>query len=130
MLVTERLKAARKECKLTQQQVADILHVDRSTYAYYELGTTTPSVDKLIMLAALFKTDVSWLLGDDIPKNVWRAPENDISLKMQIKERRITELSKDERKLIGLFRVAAKNGNSKEILNILSETVGKTNGEK
>lgn len=129
MLITERLKAARKECKLTQQQVADLLNVDRSTYAYYELGTTMPPVDKLLVLAAIFKTDISWLLGEDIPKNVFRSPESILTLKAQIKERKIIDLNKEERKLIALYRVAAKNGNKDEIIELLMNVVKNNENE-
>jgi len=44
------LKQHRKALGLTQQQVAQALHIDRSTYAYYELGRCSPS----IMMAAKF----------------------------------------------------------------------------
>ena len=46
----ENLKAARKELKLTQQDVADALGVCRTAIAHYENGTTLPytkSIDKL-----------------------------------------------------------------------------------
>lgn len=129
MIITERLKAARKACKLTQQQVADILGIDRSTYAYYELGTTTPSLDNLLSIAAVLKTDLDWLIGSDIEKDVWHAPENDLTLKLHIKERHIIDLSKDERKLIGLFRLAVKNGNQNDLFDILSKAAVKTDNE-
>ena len=123
MIVIERLKCARKACCFTQQQVADLIGVDRSTYAYYELGTTTPSLDKLILLADVFKTDIDWFIGTDIRKNVWSSPENVLSLKQQIKERQLGELSKDERKLVGLYRLALKNGNDKTLIDTLFKAV-------
>ncbi len=127
MIVTERLKSARKACNFTQQQVADLIGVDRSTYAYYELGTTTPSLDKLVLIAAVFKTDIDWFIGTDLKKNVWSSPENTLSLKQQIKERQLGELSKDERKLIGLYRLALKNGNDKALIDALCELSGTNN---
>ncbi len=129
MIVIERLKSARKACCFTQQQVADLIGVDRSTYAYYELGTTTPSLDKLILLADVFKTDIDWFIGTDIRKNVWSSPENVLSLKQQIKERQLGELSKDERKLVGLYRLALKNGNDKTLIDTLFKAVNDHNEE-
>lgn len=41
-------------CGLTQQAVADALHVNRATYTYYETGKTTPSVERLGKIAAIF----------------------------------------------------------------------------
>ncbi len=129
MLMTERLKAARKECKLTQQQVADILGVDRSTYAYYELGVSNPSIENLIALSAVFKTDVQWLVGADKPNDAFCAPENEFLIKKAVKEQLMAELSKEERQLVALYRIADLNGNNKEIFRILKEAAEKTNDE-
>ena len=38
------LKFYRHECGLTQQQVADRLKIERSTYTYYETGKTKPDI--------------------------------------------------------------------------------------
>ena len=32
-----------EKMEMSQQQVADLLHIDRSTYGYYELDKTQPS---------------------------------------------------------------------------------------
>ncbi len=130
MIITERLKAARKACQLTQQQVADILGIDRSTYAYYELGTSNPSLENLVSLAAVFNTDIEWFIGSDIKKEAWHSPENELSLKLHIKERHIGDLSKDERKLVALFRLAEKNGKQKDLIDILSKAAIKDEDEK
>ena len=49
-MVAENLKNIRKEHKLTQQDIANVLGIDRSTYAFYETGKTTPSVNTLYKL--------------------------------------------------------------------------------
>ena len=41
------LKYYRHECGLTQQQVADRLKIERSTYTYYETGKTKPDISRL-----------------------------------------------------------------------------------
>ena len=46
-LTGKRLKALRKLLDLSQGQVAAVLNVDRSTYAYYELGWSHLSAEKL-----------------------------------------------------------------------------------
>ena len=44
------LKYYRHECGLTQQQVADRLKIERSTYTYYETGKTKPDINTLIKM--------------------------------------------------------------------------------
>lgn len=121
MLMTQRLKAARKECKLTQQQVADILGVDRSAYAYYELGVSNPSIENLIALSAIFRTDIRWLIGADRTDETFCVPENEFALVKAVKEKQMTELSKDERQLVALYRLAGVYGNREEIFRVLKE---------
>lgn len=58
------LKILRNNCSLTQQQVADVLHLDRSTYAYYERGTTEPDLKSIRKLAVIFGVDPAVLLPD------------------------------------------------------------------
>ena len=53
----------RRAEKLTQRQVADRLSIDRSTYAYYEIGKRVPSLERLVALCELFETDPNTLLG-------------------------------------------------------------------
>lgn len=59
------LRTLRTKCGLTQLQVADALHLDRSTYAYYERGTTEPDLKGLKKLSAVFNVDPTFLLPDE-----------------------------------------------------------------
>ena len=52
-----------RECLgLTQEQVAQALHIDRSTYAYYELGRSNPSLEAIVRLANIFGVTTDALL--------------------------------------------------------------------
>lgn len=57
------LYSLRKARELTQQQVADRIGVDRSTYAFYEKSTTRPSYEVLTALARLYDVSFAYLLG-------------------------------------------------------------------
>ena len=59
-LTAGRLKALRKRRGLSQSQVAAALRIDRSTYAYYELGRTPLPAEKLVFLALYYRV---FLLG-------------------------------------------------------------------
>ena len=56
------LKYYRHECGLTQQQVADRLKIERSTYTYYETGKTKPDINTLIKIAKVFNINYTQLL--------------------------------------------------------------------
>ena len=48
------LRRFRLKCGLTQQAVADALHVHRATYSYYESGKTLPDFQQLGRIAKVF----------------------------------------------------------------------------
>ena len=62
---TQNLRRARKAAGLTQQQLADRLHVTRQSVSSWELGRTEPDFETTEKLAAVFGTSVSSLLGEE-----------------------------------------------------------------
>ncbi len=62
-MFAENLRTLRKNFKLTQQEVADILGIDRSTYTFYEAGKSTPSKENIIKLCDIFNVTVGYLFG-------------------------------------------------------------------
>lgn len=69
MALAQRLKYYRKALKLTQQQVADALGIQRSAYAYYETDKSTPKLNTLRDLAKIFNVTVDSLLGNEEDDN-------------------------------------------------------------
>ena len=61
------LRGIREKFGYTQQQIADVLCIDRSTYSYYETGKTRPDLATLVTLAEIFQTTVDGLLGTAAP---------------------------------------------------------------
>ena len=120
MLDKDRLKMCRKECKLTQQQVADLIGVDRSAYAYYELGVSSPSVENLFRLASIFKVDAQWLMGISADTDSLKSPEGGLKLLKAVKEKNITELSKEERQFVALYRLANAKGKSEQMVQAIN----------
>lgn len=59
----ERLVRLRKEKKLTQKDIADILNISRSAYAGYEIGRRVPEYSTLEKLANLFDVPIDFLVG-------------------------------------------------------------------
>ena len=58
-----KLRALRQKNGWTQKQMAEMLHINRSTYAYYETGATQPDLDMLCRIARLFDVSLDDLLG-------------------------------------------------------------------
>lgn len=52
-----------RECSgFTQQEIAEQLSVDRSTYAYYEAGKTEPSLQNLLKLCEFYNLEITDLI--------------------------------------------------------------------
>lgn len=63
-MLKTRLKEIRKECKLTQKQVAAKLGITESTYCGYETGKRQPDLQRVSELAKIFHVSVDYLLGN------------------------------------------------------------------
>lgn len=63
--LSNKIKNLRKQKKQTQQNIADLLGVRRSTYGEYERGKILPPMDKLKVLADHFNVTVDYLIGNE-----------------------------------------------------------------
>lgn len=104
--IGKNLRILREKCGYTQQQLANVLNVDRSTYSYYESGKTTPDISSLLLLSQVFSISLADLLGrDDFPPML-----NDSSAGRGSSKRvtdnnsHIYDLKKEELQLIAFFR--------------------------
>lgn len=61
----KRLREVRKSKKLTQQQIADEIGVNRGSYSNWEKGKREPSFENLVKLADLLDVSLDWLFGRD-----------------------------------------------------------------
>ena len=60
--LVKNLKDYREDADLSQQKVADKLHMERSTYTYYENGKTIPDIFTIIKLAKIFNVSLARLI--------------------------------------------------------------------
>ena len=65
-MLHENLQALRKAKGLSQEELAERIHVVRQTVSKWEKGLSVPDADLLIRLADALDTSVSALLGDTI----------------------------------------------------------------
>ena len=78
---TKTLKKLRKEHNLTQSDVAQLIGIDRSTYAYDERGATKPDFECLLKICKIYNIDISALtnmfLNDESTNIVFKTIDND-----------------------------------------------------
>lgn len=128
-----KLKYYRDNCELSQQQVANILNIDRSTYTYYETGKTTPSASMLLKISKIFNVPCAVFLecinqelslnskvadsanGRDIP-DFYEDSFDD----------KIYSLSKDEKDVVIAYRML-DDSNKQEIMRMIDKMVKDTN---
>lgn len=78
----ERLKLLRTNAKLTQQEIASRLGVERSTYVKYERGSSDPPSSTLVRLADMFDVSVDYILGHDASRSAPPSPVTSAELSM------------------------------------------------
>ena len=78
MTLGEKIKEARKQCGLSQEQLAEKMAVSRSAVAKWEANNGLPDVENLKTLATLLNVSIDYLLdiGAPIDTGVIREPYN------------------------------------------------------
>lgn len=73
----QRIKTARRDAKLTQDQVADTLGISRAAVAQWEAtrpeNRTAPSRDNLALFAKMANVSLGWLMDDSLSADPTRA---------------------------------------------------------
>ena len=68
-MIYTRMKDLREDKDWTQREMAEMLHISRSSYSAYENGTNAFPIEILKSLATLYNTSVDYLLElTDNPK--------------------------------------------------------------
>lgn len=90
------LKKYRNQSGYTQQQIADLLGIDRSTYSYYETGKSLPDIKNISKLLKILDVSYNELLESN---------ENlDLVGDIVSKDSYISSLTEDENKLLVNYR--------------------------
>lgn len=78
----DRLKKLRESKKLSQQQLAEKLNINRSTYARYELNQTQPDYETLQRLADFYDVSTDYILTG-INTKLTEKDERDVAKRME-----------------------------------------------
>lgn len=106
--IHERLRELRTKFGYTQNQIAKLLNIDRSTYAYYETGKTQPDITTLLVLSQIYNLSISELLADEsVPKYVADRGYVSDYIRGRKNSSHIYNLSPPEKDLVGAFRTCS-----------------------
>lgn len=126
-----KLKYYRDNCELSQQQVANILNIDRSTYTYYETGKTTPSASMLLKLSKIYNVPCAVFLecinqelelNSKVADSITKGGIS--SLYEESMDDKIYSLTKDEKDVVIAYRLL-DNNKKEELRKIIDELVKK-----
>ncbi len=118
-----RLALLRASHGMSQEQVAGVLSVSRSTYSYYESGKCAPSLDTLRSLIRLLcPTSPSYLLLMDQPTTETTLPPvlHDGEAIDEDRPIPMDELTKDEKQILAFYRVFSE-AQKKKLLSVCIE---------
>ncbi len=125
MHLRENLKRFRILNGLTQQQVADLLGIERTAYASYELGRTGMSISNLCKLAKYFGVSLDEMVYSEpgVSTNYQPSVASDnCPMLFRGECRDIGYITRDERYFIMLYRASDKK---EEVLRFLGKTLEK-----
>lgn len=110
------LKKFRENSGYTQQQMADALNIDRSTYAYYETGKTNPSLGTLMKIKDILNVSLEDLLESEGKSKRFFDSVDDIE-----NFDKVYELNKKEKSLVSLYRSFSPDVQDKILENVSKE---------
>lgn len=64
------IKAARKESKISQLEMSDLLNISRQSYIDIENGTRVPRSDILFNISSITKKDITFFYNECHPSNI------------------------------------------------------------
>ena len=103
-MLSENLKALRKQNGMSQEVMAQQLNVVRQTVSKWEQGLSVPDAQMLTRIAELFEVPVSSLLGESIEENV---NINEIAVQLAVLNQQLAARRGRTRKIVRIVLIAA-----------------------
>ena len=93
MMFGERLRALRKQARLTQEDVAKALRIHRTTYNRYEAGMVSPDQQGLVQLAEMFGVTVDYLLGrEEVTSADGLSDSDGEAIRLSVQEKQLVQM--------------------------------------
>ena len=99
-----KLLSLRKEFKMTQDDVANILGMSRTSFSKYENGNTNPPLPVLRKLADIYNVGLEYLIFDENTTIRVNDSSEEDENSAEFAFSRITELRPIEKEIVGKFR--------------------------
>lgn len=95
------LKQLRLEKNLSQQKLADILHISQQSVYKYENDITMPDIETLINIANFFETSIDYIVGQtNIPHKIEDRTDYSLNTSEQNLINKYRKLSPTQRTLL------------------------------
>ncbi len=101
----EKLLRLRKEMKMTQDDVAKILGMSRTSFSKYENGNSAPPLQVLRKIAAIYNVGLEYLIFDENTSIRLNDSQSEDENTSSVSVSKITELRPVEKQIIGKYRI-------------------------
>ena len=101
----EKLLRLRKEMKMTQDDVAKILGMSRTSFSKYENGNSAPPLQVLRKIAAIYNVGLEYLIFDENTSIRLNDSQSEDENTSAVPVSMITELRPVEKQIIGKYRI-------------------------
>lgn len=115
--IAETLRKLRLAAGYSQQNVADVLNVNRSTYTYYETGKTMPDIVSLYKIARMFGVPIDVFFYEEKLSKFEDSNRRRPAKIVPLDAKKVGDLKSEEKDLIAWIR--ANEANTKEVLKAL-----------
>lgn len=117
-ILGRKLRNLRKQFKMTQDDVAFILNMSRSSFSKYETGMSNPPLPVLRKLANIYNVGLEYLIFDENVRIEMNDPQNEDESNSEMPFSQITDLRAEEKQIIGKFRTMSDD-EKKELMKQL-----------
>lgn len=118
MTVGEKLKNLRQHYKMTQDDIAELLSMSRTSFSKYENGAANPPLNVLRKLSAIYKVPIEYLIHDEQTNLVFNDEKNTDEPNIENAVNYFSDLTREEKMLIMKLRLKG----SEAIKKLLDDT--------
>ena len=107
--LADKLKELRKNFCMTQDDIAELLDMSRTTFSKYENGAANPPLSVLRKLSVIYNVPIEYLIHDEhSSKLIFNSSTEDKVPEEEQSFQYFSQLTKEERKLILKLRLMKK----------------------